>query len=197
VEGLENFPMRGSAILMINHIAFLDPVVVMGSVPRNVVPMAKVEVYNYPIWGMFPRMWEVIPVHREELDRRALEQALAVLRAGEMVLVAPEGTRHDALRDVREGMAYMALKTGAPVVPIAVEGTQGFPRPWFMWGDREGAQIRIGQPFCFKPVAGRPPRDYLRRMTDEALYILAAMLPERRRGEYADLSKATRQTIEV
>ncbi len=197
VEGLENFPAHGPAILMINHIAFIDPVVVMGNVPRNVVPLAKAEVHNIPIWGIFTRMWDVIPVHREELDRRALERAIAVLQAGEIVLVAPEGTRHKALRDAREGMAYLALKTGAPVVPVAIEGTPGFPRPRFMWGNRPGATVRFGKPFRFKPVNGRRPTEYLRQMTDEAMYVLAAMLPETRRGEYRDLERATRETLEA
>ncbi|MBI3760977.1 MAG: 1-acyl-sn-glycerol-3-phosphate acyltransferase [Chloroflexi bacterium] len=196
VEGLDNFPMTGPAILMINHIAFVDPVVVMGHVPRNIVPMAKVEVYKIPGWGIFPRLWDVIPVHREELDRRALERAIAVLNAGEIILVAPEGTRHSAMRDTKEGLAYLALKTGAPTVPIAITGTPGFPRPRFMWGKREGAVVRIGKPFRFKPVTGRPPRELLRKMTDEAMYIIAAMLPEELRGEYNDLGKATRETIE-
>ena len=148
--------MTGAAIVMINHIAFVDPVVVMGTLPRNVVPMAKAEVHRLPIWGWFTKRWPVIPVQRMGLDRRAVEQALAVLRAGEVVLVAPEGTRHDSLRDPHEGLAYLALKTGAPVVPVVVEGTNDFPRLRFLWGNRPGASVKIGRPFRFKPVA-RPP----------------------------------------
>lgn len=196
VEGLENFPMTGPVIVIINHIAFVDPVVVMGQVPRNIVPMAKIEVYKIPGWGIFPQVWGVIPVHREELDRRALESALAVLRAGEVVLLAPEGTRHTAIRDAKEGASYLALKTGATVAPIALTGTPGFPRPRFLWGHREGVTMRVGRPFRYKPVAGRPPRELLRKMTDEAMYIIAAMLPEELRGEYSNLEKATRETIE-
>lgn len=197
VEGLENFPMSGPAIIMINHIAFIDPIVVLGNVPRNIVPMAKVEVYRIPGWGIFPKLWDVIPVHREELDRRALEWALAVLKAGEIVLVAPEGTRHPSIRDTKEGVAYLALKSGAPILPVAITGTPGFPRPRFLWGKRAGCVVKIGRMFRFKPLPGRPPREALRKMTDEAMYVLAAMLPEELRGEYADLSRATRETIEV
>src|ERR1700738_4591102 len=90
IAGLENFPPSGPAILMINHIAFIDPVVVLGNLPRNIVPMAKAEVYRIPIWGIFPWLWDVIPVHRDELDRRALERAFQVLAAGEIILIAPE-----------------------------------------------------------------------------------------------------------
>ena len=72
VEGLEHIPSTGPAILMINHIAMIDPIVVMHVIPRNIVPMAKIEVYNYPFIGIFPRIWGVIPVRREEVDRRAI-----------------------------------------------------------------------------------------------------------------------------
>ncbi|MGW8251457.1 MAG: lysophospholipid acyltransferase family protein, partial [Anaerolineales bacterium] len=71
VEGLENVPDESPALLMINHIAFIDPIVVLHVVPRNIVPLAKIEVYNYPLVGIFPKLWGVIPVRRDEVDRRA------------------------------------------------------------------------------------------------------------------------------
>lgn len=194
VEGLENLPKTGPAILMINHIAFIDPIVVLGNLPRNIVPMAKVEVYRIPVLGIFPWLWSVIPVRRGSGDRQALEQALAVLAAGEIVLVAPEGTRHHALGEGKEGVAFLAHKSGAPIIPVAIENTQGYPR-LFPPKSKPGAIFRLGTPFRFKPVRGRIPRDYLRKMTDEAMYRLAAMLPEHRRGAYSDLSKTTSETI--
>ena len=185
LEGLEHFPAAGPAILMINHIAFVDPVVVLGLLPRNVVPMAKIEVYDYPLVGIFPQLWEVIPVRRGELDRRALRQALEVLAAGQVVLMAPEGTRHPALQQGREGIAYLASRAGVPVIPVAVEGTEGFPslsrRRW----RGPGARVAVGRPFRFHERP-RLARDDLRRMTDEAMGVLAGMLPERRRGVYSE-----------
>src|SRR4030043_1627096 len=68
VEGIEKVPVRGPAILMINHINFIDPFVVLHILPRNIVPMAKIEVYSYPIVGIFPRLWGVIPVRRGEVE---------------------------------------------------------------------------------------------------------------------------------
>ena len=199
VEGLENVPAQGAAILMINHIAFIDPIVVLHVMPRNIVPLAKIEVYEYPGVGLFPRLWGVIPVRREEVDRRAVQRVLEVLAAGEIVLVAPEGTRAAQLSRGREGIAYLSSRSGAPIVPVAVEGTVGFPAPRFLspsW-KKPGAVVRFGKPFRFRPDLKRPDRDQLRQMADEAMYILAAMLPENRRGYYADLSKATRDTIEM
>jgi 1-acyl-sn-glycerol-3-phosphate acyltransferase len=196
-EGLENIPAQGPAILMINHIAFVDPFVVLHVAPRNIVPLAKIEVYNYPIVGIFPKLWEVIPVRREEVDRRAIQQTLEVLRAGEIVLVAPEGTRGPALKQGKEGVAYLASRSGAPIVPVAITGSVGFPAVRFSAPWRgPGALVRFGRPFRYRPEYRQAGREHLRQMTDEALYVLAAMLPPERRGVYADLSQATHETIE-
>jgi 1-acyl-sn-glycerol-3-phosphate acyltransferase len=196
IEGLENLPGSGPGIVMINHIAFVDPVVVLGSVPRFIVPMAKVEAFNYPIWGIFPGLWRVVPVSRGELDRKAIRMALEVLAAGEIILVAPEGTRSPRLQKGKEGVAYLAAKSGAPIIPAAIEGTEGFPSIYPFGWRRPGATLRLGRPFRYKPVEGRVDRQRLRLMTDEAMYILAAMLPEVRRGVYSDLTKATTETID-
>ena len=195
-EGVENVPAVGNAILMINHIAFVDPIVAMASLPRNIVPMAKAEALKYPVWGIFPRIWQVIPVHREDVDRAAIRKALAVLGAGEIILVAPEGTRNPALQPGREGVAYLGVKSGAPVVPTAILGSEGFPTlsPSRMRGP--AARARFGKPFRFVSRDRKPDRIVLRKMTDEALFQLAALLPPERRGEYADLSKATTETLE-
>jgi 1-acyl-sn-glycerol-3-phosphate acyltransferase len=196
-EGLENVPVSGPAILMINHIAFIDPIVVLHIVPRNIVPLAKIEVYSYPVVGIFPRLWGVIPVRREEVDRRAVQQVQQVLQAGEIVLVAPEGTRSPSLTPGKEGVAYLALRSGAPIVPVAIDGTVGFPALRFSSTWRQhGAVVKFGRPFRFKPLHGRADREVLRKMTDEAMYILAGALPPHRRGVYADLTRATQETIE-
>ena len=196
VEGLENVPAHGPAIMMINHIAFVDPIVVLHLLPRNIVPLAKVEVYNYPLVGVFPRMWGVIPVRREEIDRRAIQGALDVLRAGEIILVAPEATRSPQLQQGKEGVAYLASRSGAPIVPVAIEGSEGFPTlPFKKRWRGPGVQVRFGRPFQYLPTEDRHRRDRMRQMTDEAMYILAAMLPESRRGVYSDLSKATQDTL--
>lgn len=187
VEGIEHIPVRGPGIIMINHIAFVDPIVTMGVMPRNIVPLSKVEAYRYPVFGIFPALWEAIPVHRGEFDRKALRSAMQVLEAGEMVLVAPEGTRGPALQRGKEGVAFLAQRTGAPILPVAIEGTEGFPTlPLSRRWRQPGAVVRFGRPFRFRTDLGRPNREGLRRMTDQAMCMLARMLPDKRRGVYAD-----------
>jgi len=197
IDGLENIPREGPAILLINHIAFVDPIAVMYVMPRDVTPMAKVEVYDYPVIGIFPRVWGVIPVRREEVDRRAIQMALEVLQKGEIILVAPEGTRGPELQRGKEGMAYLASRSGASIIPVAIEGTPGFPALRFTKRWRQpGVHITFGRPFQYREDLKRAGRGELRQMADEAMYVLAGMLPERRRGIYADLSLATSDTIE-
>jgi 1-acyl-sn-glycerol-3-phosphate acyltransferase len=196
-EGLENVPAEGPTILMINHIAYVDPMIVMNVMPRNIVPLAKIEVYNYPLVGILPRLWEVIPVRREEVDRRSVKMVLEVLDAGEIVLVAPEGTRSPQLQRGKEGVAYLATRSGAPVVPVAIIGSEGFPAlrfssPW----SGPGAYVRFGKPFVYRGEFQRAKLDKLRKLTDEAMYQLASLLPAERRGVYSDLSLATTDTVE-
>lgn len=197
VNGLENVPKDGPAIFLMNHMSFADSIVVLHSTPRHIVPLAKREVYDYPVVGVFPRMWGVVPIKRDEVDRRAIRHALAVLRAGEILLVAPEGTRNHELQAGREGVAYLACRTGASIVPVALDETEGFPAFRFSRRWRQaGARISFGRPFRYRSGLRRARGKDLRPMTDEAMYVLAAMLPEHRRGVYSDLSKATRETIE-
>jgi len=196
VEGEENIPTQGPAIIYFNHTSFIDSVAVVKSVRRDVVPVARFDFGTIPIWGIFPKLWGAIPINRGAIDRDALEQAVKVLESGELLLLAPEGTRSPAMRRAKDGMAYLAARTGVPVIPAAVEGTEGFPtispRRWA----QPGAHIRFGKPFRFRIPEGRVPRQWLRKMTDEAMYRLASLLPPARRGVYGNLQCATTDTIE-
>lgn len=196
--GLENVPRTGPAILMINHIAFVDPIVVLGQMPRNIVPLAKKEVYEDPLWGIFPKLWDVIPVSRDGNDLYALKRALAVLKAGEIVLIAPEGTRHEALREPKAGIGYLAHKSGVPILPVAVENTDGFPTLKRARHQGPGVVVRIGRPFIVKEplLTGRVAKPVLEQITRESMYQLASILPPPRRGDYGDLSQLRMETIE-
>ncbi|MCS7286436.1 MAG: lysophospholipid acyltransferase family protein [Anaerolineae bacterium] len=189
IEGWENFPRKGRVILMINHINFLDPVLVGGLAPREVTIMAKREVLDYPFLGFFIRLYGVVPIRRGEIDRQALKGALETLAQEQPLLMAPEGTRshHGRLQKAKDGIAYIALKTDSPIVPIAIWGQEKFFQNLKKLRPTE-VHIRIGRPFKFIP----PPiieRGDLTKMTTEAMYILASLLPPEYRGVYADPEK--------
>lgn len=194
IVGLENVPPQGTLIFMINHMSFLDPVLLVGLMPRQVTPFAKIETLSYPALGFLIRLYGVVPVRRGEVDRRALQQAIETLATGEALLVAPEGTRsHDGrLQPARDGIAYIALRTGATIIPVAITGQEMFPGS-LMRLRRTKIRIRIGKPFRFVP--GKVSRDELRAMTREAMYQLASLLPPERRGVYSDLDSATEEYL--
>jgi 1-acyl-sn-glycerol-3-phosphate acyltransferase len=196
VEGEENIPAHGPGIIYMNHTSLIDSVTVVNTVKRDVVPVARFDFGNVPLWGIFPRLWGVIPIKRGAVDRSALEKAEKVLQSGELLLYLPEGTRRPAMGRAKDGMAYLVARTGVPVIPTAVYDVEGFPslspRRWA----QPGARIRFGKPFRFHRPDGKVTREWLRKMTDEAMYRLAALLPPVRRGVYSDLDCATTETIE-
>jgi 1-acyl-sn-glycerol-3-phosphate acyltransferase len=196
VEGLENIPAQGAGIIYMNHTSLIDSVTVVNSIKRDVVPVARFDFGNVPIWGIFPKLWGAIPIKRGAVDRDALDQAVRVLESGELLLYLPEGTRRPAMGRAKDGMAYLVARTGVPVIPAAVHGVEGFPSLSPKRWAQPGAQIRFGKPFRFSIPDGKVPREWLRKMTDEAMYRLAALLPPERRGVYGDIHLATTDTIE-
>jgi 1-acyl-sn-glycerol-3-phosphate acyltransferase len=89
MDGLDNVPAAGPAILMINHVAFLDPVMLIAGLQRRIVPMSKIENLRLPGVNLLIRLWGAINVRRGEVDRAALRQAIEALRGGHLLLMAP------------------------------------------------------------------------------------------------------------
>jgi 1-acyl-sn-glycerol-3-phosphate acyltransferase len=177
---------------MINHIDALDPFIVVGIFPRPVTPMSKVEVFNIPLIGFLTEAYGTIPIQRGQGDSRALRRSLQVLKEGGALLISPEGTRSPtySLQRGKEGMALLAARTGAPIIPVAITGTEQRGRYWRSLR-RVPVRIAIGKTFHLEPGEERPRRPILRAMTDEAMYRLAATLPPEYRGIYSNLDKVT------
>ena len=198
VEGLEFIPKEGPGILLMNHIGWVDPIVLVHVMPRYIVPLAKVEVFDYPVIGIFPPLWGAIPVQRGGFDRRAVQTSLEVLKKEEIILVAPEGTRNPELQPGTGGFAYLASRSGAPIIPVAIEGSTGYPVIRYSRRWRESPiSVKFGRPFVYREQYSRAGRDELKLLSNEAMYYLASMLPEGRRGHYSDLSKASQDTFEL
>lgn len=198
IEGLENIPPSGPAVLMINHTTAADPVAVMGATrPRFPVPMSKIENFWNPLYSILARTWGAYPVRRGEVDREALRITLELLKAGELVLIAPEGHRNPGLSRPRHGLTYIALKADPPIVPTAIFNIETWLKDLFIPWRRTPVHVRYGRPFRLR-VAGRQrvSKEEMSRITDEMMYQLAALLPERNRGDYRDLSRMTTDYLE-
>ncbi len=198
VTGLENIPQGGSSLLMMNHITLLDPVLCMiGVKQRFVIPMTKVENLENPWIAPFVRMWGSFSINRGEIDRKALMNSIELLKSGQLILIAPEGTRHpEGLSQPKDGFAYIATKADAVIIPATINGAIGWQDAFKL--KRPHIRVNFGRPFKFKLGAnGRVNRDDLTPMMDEAMYQLAmAVTDETKRGVYSDLSKATTEHLE-
>ncbi len=199
VTGMENVPNDVPAIIMMNHISLLDPILCMGAVTnRFVIPMTKVENTRNPLFSPFVWWWGAYSINRGEIDRKALVNSIELIKNGQLILIAPEGHRHpEGLAEAKDGLAFVATKADAVIIPTAISGAVDWSKKMLHF-QRPHINVNFGRPFKFKVDAqGRVPREALSVMSHEAMYQLAmAVKDETRRGFYSDLSKATTQYIQ-
>ena len=186
VEGLENLPLTGGCLLAVNHLSMADVPVVLSILPRRTIMFASEHLRSsaFMNWVLHD-IGDAIYVRRGEGDTDALASGLAVLRAGGLLGLGPEGmrSRTGTLNRGQTGVAYLATLAGVPVVPLAAWGQEQLPRHWKSIR-RAPVSVRIGPPIRFAdatPDAGR-----LREYTDQVMTAIATMLPAAYRGVYAD-----------
>jgi len=152
VEGGENLPKEGGAIIASTHTATLDPVLLGCAFPRPLAFMAKEELFRFPPFAALIRALGAFPVRRGEPDRRALRKAFSLLRQGRCLVIFPEGTRNSGsqLRSPELGVALLAAWAKVPVIPVAIFGSEQLipkgkflPRPTPL-------RVRVGHPLWFE-----------------------------------------------
>lgn len=183
VEGREHLPLRGGYILAANHISAYDPPAIELALAVPIRYMAKQEVFQMPLVGGFLRALGNFPVRRGEGDREALETALRVLEAGQPLGFFPEGTRSKdgRLRRAKPGIAFLARRSGAPVVPVAISGT---PRAGISIPRRGSITVRVGAALTASEL-GAGARDD-QAVADAIMRGVADLLPQHMRGVYSD-----------
>jgi 1-acyl-sn-glycerol-3-phosphate acyltransferase len=182
VEGLEQVPSRGPYILASNHLSMLDPVVLLALLPRRPSFLARAELFRSARVGLLVRWAGAIPVERVGMDVGALRRARRLLEAGVPIGVFPEGGRikQGGLAPGMPGVGLLALRTGAPVAPVALLGTERFlrgKRP--RWRPRVVA--RFGPPIHPEELRACPGA---REATDLIMRRIADLLPPGARGAY-------------
>lgn len=150
--GCQHIPAEGPVILAANHRSFLDPFVIGTCLKRPAYFLAKQELFERPVWGRILNALGAFPLRRGKSDEQALETAELLLERGRPVMIFMEGTRvrWGPLGQPRRGAGRLALKTGAPVVPIAVAGSENVRRGLMIRPRR--VQIRCGRPLTFPTV---------------------------------------------
>jgi 1-acyl-sn-glycerol-3-phosphate acyltransferase len=155
--GREHIP-DGPVILAANHRSFLDPFIIGICLRRPIYFVAKQELFHRRLAGWFLNCLGAFPVRRGESDEEMMATALALLERGEAVVIFPEGTRKRSggLREPKRGVGRLALESGAPVVPIAIAGTERVRRGWIIRPVR--VAIRCGRPLTYPRLDRASPR---------------------------------------
>lgn len=189
VNGREKLP-QGNVIVAANHLGRLDTAVLLCITDRDDLIMPVAEKYkNHPLYGAIGRAANAIWLNRFEADYPALRQILERMKGGGMLVIAPEGTRSktEALQQGKMGVTFLASKSGYPVLPVALTGTEDrrvvenlkhFRRSKIKVTASDLMEIHL--------PSGKGREQAMRLATDEIMCRIAAVLPERYRGVYAD-----------
>jgi 1-acyl-sn-glycerol-3-phosphate acyltransferase len=182
--GTESVPREGPLLLASNHLSVLDPAMIGAVLPRELDYMAKTELFRIPGFGPLIRRLNAHPVDRTGSDSAALRLALRLLGDGRAVLVFPEGTRgtQGQLQPARAGAGMLAVLSGAPVVPVYVEGSgRALPRGAVLPRPRR-VTVRFGAPIRFGRERGRAR---YQKVSDEIMAAIGRLEPEAERGHPA------------
>ncbi|MES5823815.1 lysophospholipid acyltransferase family protein [Streptomyces sp. RG80] len=200
IEGLENVPATGAAIVAGNHLSFSDHFLMPAILKRRITFLAKKEYFTGPgvkgrLTAFFFRSAGQIPVDRtgKEAGQAAIREGLGVLSKDELLGIYPEGTRsHDGrLYKGKVGVAVMALKAGVPVIPCAMIGTFEAQPPGKVIPNIHPVTIRFGEPLDFSRYEGMEnEKAILRAITDEIIYAILNLSGQEYVDEYAAVAKA-------
>ncbi len=190
---LQQIPAHGPLILVANHVNFLEiPLIFTRLRPRPITGLVKAETWQNPFMAILFNIWGGIPVRRGEADVNALRRSLIALDKGHILAVAPEGTRSGdgRLGCGQPGVVMLALRSHAPILPVAYYGGErlGHNLPRLQ---RTDFRIRLGKPFVLDAGGERVNGDLRRKMVDEIMYQVAALLPEEYRGYYRNMEHSS------
>ena len=168
ITGADQIPLVSPAILVANHESMFDPWLLALATPRPVRYMAKAELWRSSLLGRILESFGAFPVERGTGDGSAVSRAASLLRSGEVIGIFPQGTSKQLPdRVFHRGAARLALTTGAPLVPVRLVGTRGFPRP-----GRRRTEVQVGEPIVVEPA--KPTVAAARELTNRLALALGA-----------------------
>lgn len=161
--GRENVPQEGAYIMCANHMSNWDAPILVSCTKRKMHVMAKQELFKNKLTGWFWKQCCVFPVKRGKMDLESMKHALKVLKNEEILMIFPEGTRKGMEKNGRaqNGAAFMALRTGVPVIPVKIEGDM---KPFHT------VKLIYGKPIDFsKYKASKPEKEILEKVSKEIM----------------------------
>lgn len=193
LRGKENVPLTGGMILAANHTGILDIFMVYYGIDRTDLFIPLAERFGKIGWiRWFARHLNFLFVDRFNPDLKAIRKMIALMEDGKCLIIAPEGTRSltGALNQGRPGVAYLAARSGFPVIPIAITGTADKVVIENVKRFRKShITLTGGKPFIIPPLPNKDRDEALQKYTDEIMCQIAALLPEQQRGYYKDFPR--------
>jgi 1-acyl-sn-glycerol-3-phosphate acyltransferase len=177
VLGREHIPSKSPFILVANHQSILDPLVLMACIPRRITFLAAAYIFKIPLVGQIVRAGGALPVKSQKGDLASMKQALSQLSRGGVIGIFPEGgvSMDGQMRPFLPGWAYLALKAGVPVVPVAISGTRQV-LPVGKYIPRRGKiRVSIGEPLYIEKKS-RIHRKDLDQLNDEMMRIVSRLM---------------------
>ena len=189
VHGIEKLP-EGNVIIAANHLGRLDSAALLCILDREDIIMPMAEKYrDHPLYGAIGRAANAVWLNRFEADYAAFRQILERMNQGGLLVIAPEGTRSktEALQEAKMGVAFLAAKSGFPVLPVAVTGTEDRVILENLKHLRRSTITATAAELMYVELAtGKGREEAMRQATDEIMCQIAALLPPQYRGVYAD-----------
>jgi 1-acyl-sn-glycerol-3-phosphate acyltransferase len=199
VGPLQGLPAEGPLIIASNHLSNADPALIASwltpALGRAVHWMAKQEALEWPVAGAFLKANGCFGIRRDAPDSEAFRLAKRVLDEGRVLGTFPEGTRSHtgALQQAKDGVTLLAIRSGAPILPVAVWGTERFwPRGRKVWRVGGAVHLRVGEPFSLERRTVDGKREDLEQVTSRLMERIAALLPPGYRGVYTSPAWAGR-----
>jgi len=183
----ENIPAEGAVILATNHMSHMDtPVLFVNPRRPDITALVTTKYQEKPFIRWFTKVAEGIWINRDIADFSAIRKASEVLAKGRALGIAPEGTRSQTgqMQEGKPGTVMLALKTGAPIVPVALTGTEDALEK-LMHLRRPHITATFGEPFTLPEFQPHHRSEVLQRWTGILMRKIAAMLPEKYRGIYS------------
>ncbi len=199
IKTLGQVPASGPMLLVANHVSTLDgPMLYVFLQPRRIIALAKKQLWDHKFTGWVMDMWRSIPVDRENMGRESMDQCFEVLDRGEILAIAPEGTRSidGNLQQGKAGVAFIAHKKQAPLLPVVTLGFEKFSH-YFKRFRRTPITIVVGKPFTLVQKGGRIDANTRQEIVDEMMMRLAQLMPRSQWGFYKDREITFRHTADL